>query len=639
VDVFAAAWTAGTLAVAADGHLDIPIDNAGNLLTTALVQGLTTTHNFNGLGVTIQLAPATVAATAPATGLLQFDTSLGGNGNGVPIPDWDAASGYGKPVLFTSSAASGACALWDLSAQNTPPTRLAFHATNAVQGFSCGCVDSKGNFYLYSLSGFGFSLTKLTPDLQTKTQTAFASPTVAQPSNAICLTIAGKDYAVTCGGQQVDVVNLSTVPPSYLGSFTGVTEPAVQRLGRLKVGSNAGFLWLIAASTQSGGAYTRPAQPFGFWRVTVRPGAVTPVTASRRFGLTPQQLGWTHFSNAAIDILGDETDGNPICWMNSVHLSNTWAVGTTYNQFDCVSDVATGHDYESLSGGNVGNVPAIGSTAFWRDLGVHQTVDESRMFKVNGNTGAVMWSILLRGGQLNGYREMSRVRFGKLRTMDPSAFASSNHDLHDTATLTGTDVVTTIWNVSPNFATQFYNDKTGQWIAGVGYGYSAGTPGSPIPQGATANVVNDYAQLVGTAAPYFPQIVAPNSATLLTVPAAIGYTYESDFQILRAIMPQEAGSQNGPALGKNRRTHHYAVLLQQTQGISFGTTFVSTAMHKAALASPGGNAYAANQLFSGVLWEPIEATSDFDNMICWKITRPFPATVCSVEGFLHTQDR
>lgn len=622
VDVMVGGVDSGTIAVAADGHLDVPIDNGG-LLTTALLQGLTSTHSFNGLGITIQLAPADVAATPASTGILEFDTSAGGDGNGNPFMDWDNPAG---PRLFTSSAASGACAWWDMKATDTPPTRLAFHATNAVQGLAAVAMDSKGVIYLGAFT----SLVRLAADLQSNSVASYASLSMSAPNQWLCVQVGGKDLLVSIGSAQLDVTDVTTPAPAHVASSTGVITEAVAAVhGRLRNTSSLAQLWVIGASSTSGGSYTRPGQNMGLYKATIR---ATTVSMRRHLDITPAMFGFTHFS-ANVDLLGDETDGNPIIWVQSSVLA-AWAVGTTYNQYDCVSNA--GHDFESLAGGNVGNNPPVGGDTHWRDLGVHDSVGGQKFIKINASTGAVMWTVTMVAG-LAGYRLLSRVRFGKLRVLDPSAHSASNHWLWDINTLTGAGVNTPadMNNVSPSFAKQAYNDKTGQWIGGVSYAQL----GVPAPIGHTASTFSTWAELGPVAGFSVPLIVPPNAATFLTVPAAIGYTYESDFQILRVIMPQEAGSQNGPALGKNRRTHHYAVLLQQTQGISFGTTFVSTAMHAASLTSPGGTPFKSNQLFSGVLWEPIEATSDFDNMICWKITRPFPATVCSVEGFLHTQDR
>lgn len=118
----------------------------------------------------------------------------------------------------------------------------------------------------------------------------------------------------------------------------------------------------------------------------------------------------------------------------------------------------------------------------------------------------------------------------------------------------------------------------------------------------------------------------------------VGFTYTSDGQIVRSIAPQESGARTGPALGKKRRVHQIAALLSNTQGISFGTSFAAGRMNAAQLATEGGTPLAANALYSGVHWMAIQDNDSYDGMICWRVTRPYPATICALEGFLNTKD-
>lgn len=125
----------------------------------------------------------------------------------------------------------------------------------------------------------------------------------------------------------------------------------------------------------------------------------------------------------------------------------------------------------------------------------------------------------------------------------------------------------------------------------------------------------------------------------------VGFAFSSKGQLLRPATIQQAGTRMGPALGKTRRSHVGSVLLHNTQGISFGTSFTdaiggTTSMKPARLMSPGGTvALAQNELFSGVLWEPLTDGSSLDSMLCWQITRPYPATVVAIGATVQTQDQ
>lgn len=129
----------------------------------------------------------------------------------------------------------------------------------------------------------------------------------------------------------------------------------------------------------------------------------------------------------------------------------------------------------------------------------------------------------------------------------------------------------------------------------------------------------------------------PTGTTTYTIPAVVGFTYTSQGQLLRPIIPQEAGTPLGPALGKTRRTHMYGLLVRASAGLSVGTDFAH--MNPAAFATPDGTPYAANELYSGVWWDTVDDDYSFDSMLAWQVTRPYPAIVCLAEGFLETQER
>jgi hypothetical protein len=117
----------------------------------------------------------------------------------------------------------------------------------------------------------------------------------------------------------------------------------------------------------------------------------------------------------------------------------------------------------------------------------------------------------------------------------------------------------------------------------------------------------------------------------------VGFTYTSQGQIVRPMTPQESGARNGPALGKKRKVNAFAALVVNTAGLYFGTSF--SKLNIANFRSPGGNPFASNALYSGVYWNTLQDDYSFDGMICWQSTRPYPATIAAIEGFIHTQDK
>jgi len=130
-------------------------------------------------------------------------------------------------------------------------------------------------------------------------------------------------------------------------------------------------------------------------------------------------------------------------------------------------------------------------------------------------------------------------------------------------------------------------------------------------------------------------------AGLLTIPCVIGFTYTSQGQILRVIRAQAAGAANGPALGKTRRTHMFSGLVANsvTGAVSYGTDFGVTLEPQVYTLDDQTTLLDQSQMFTGVTWSTINAESDFDNMISWQITRPYPHIQSAIGGFLQTQDR
>lgn len=162
-----------------------------------------------------------------------------------------------------------------------------------------------------------------------------------------------------------------------------------------------------------------------------------------------------------------------------------------------------------------------------------------------------------------------------------------------------------------------------------GYGYAAGKTLSVF--GGSAGDLGDYL-VSGSGTIVIPAASAAGVSSWLA-----GYSYVSRGQILRTINPVEAGSQNGPALGKTRRAHQFAALVANAQGQFFGTDF--SHLHAAEYRSPGGTPFAPNTLYNGIVWSMLDDDYSFDSQLCWEVRRPYPATILALGGFQHAQDR
>ena len=114
------------------------------------------------------------------------------------------------------------------------------------------------------------------------------------------------------------------------------------------------------------------------------------------------------------------------------------------------------------------------------------------------------------------------------------------------------------------------------------------------------------------------------------LPIALGHTFTSQVQIARPPVQQESATRTGPSQGKLRRAVYAAPLLVDAQGVSMGVDF----LRMRPIAFPSPNTVAAlplTQTFSGVILGLVDAESNYDNMWCWEITRPYPCTLAAVE--------
>lgn len=128
------------------------------------------------------------------------------------------------------------------------------------------------------------------------------------------------------------------------------------------------------------------------------------------------------------------------------------------------------------------------------------------------------------------------------------------------------------------------------------------------------------------------------SQVTVTVPVVIGQGYTSQAQVLRAATQEDIKSPSGAALGKKRRGHKFAALMENTgQAISFGTDF--THLRSANfLDTDDRTPLTADNLFSGVFWKALDDGYSYDSMLCWEVTRPFPCTVVALSTFIETQE-
>lgn len=643
VDVMLAGVDCGTLTVGTDGTLTIPF-SVNPLLTTAYLAGLTSSTQFRGLGLNFLITPAAVQnpnltgiASLPWTGkdmstwqpdcyLVDWDRNrlliLGSDGtnNALYATDFQYRQFYGK---FPSVNQFGSTV--------SVLTRDGGLVTFTI-AFNVGTAHKYNGAFAH-VGDFGAGSSQFNSD----------ATHIQYPAYADSFQAGSTDFAILSAltGSEITFLNLTGSPlngvPYWAGTNYAADEGrrAVVVHGR-RTYTTIGEAWAacVGNTTNGTGNGDGPGLQLGIYRFVVQPTGWSYMTKAPKLtnpaavypaGANP---AWTHF-NAVDSLMYDEADGNLVARVSSSALS-AWSSGTTYNAGDMAA--SSGHDFQSKVGSNLNHLPTVGGDANWTDLGV-SSVNGSAICKLSTTTGQVLWTIKdlshmfgsadLRQSRLNG------IFYGWFNASGPTEkFGYIN-------TLTGvyTQLIAFGSN-EPGY--EQYNSYNGVLIFEGGYDWNNGGSGFVGLYG-ISNPYGGWAILgPATGHVFFPPATA-TAAVYWDVPAAIGYAYPSQGQILRAVHPQEAGAQNGPALGKTRRSHMAGALLQQTQGIKFSTDF--NHLHTANLTSPGGTTYAKTALFSGIWWDTLDDDYGFDSMLCWEIDRPYPATVCAVEPFLHTQDR
>lgn len=259
--------------------------------------------------------------------------------------------------------------------------------------------------------------------------------------------------------------------------------------------------------------------------------------------------------------------------------------------------------------------------------------------------GELLWKIpvpvlptttSLRGSQIAGGRYVFIPNSGQ-----PSTTYIIN-------TLTGAYTTFTTANLT-GVTEQYYDAVSGQIIAFVNDVVSTpgvlqvgpGTPASfgPAVDGTAAR----WGRLtIGTYQPGTPGSALLAGQTQITsnpISAVVGFTYTTQGQVLRPVRPADVGAQNGPGFGKTKRQHMLAVLFAGAlyATVSFGTLF--NKLRPANFVQANNKPVPADQLYNDEYWHTLEDNYSFNSQLCWQVTRPVPANITALGGFVNTQDR
>lgn len=655
IQVWGDGYDVGDFVVQADGSVVLPVDNAADgPLTEAILDAITAQGAIWGIhNVTIAIGDPTAAVKPDVTGIVVPSLTGGNYPDSINFAiNWDRSQVYLIGAGNTTGNPTPGPGITSLDpnlvSQNFFRSGFSMIGDSVQtadrflgQGNQFSTIDNHGRYYIMhsstnygQVSQFDPALSKLgTIGIDSAFPGASAFP---QPNTMTSFSAGGHDYVLMTRlfSLATDVVLIDTDPfaaMSVAGTPFGPPAPlrsssdlyACPGPSFTSGGHQGGTAFVLLVDDPSQTINVNPAE---LYTITVAGGSPA-WTANGT--VTPAQISNHSYhqfdQHPTFGMMLDKTDGNPIAIMN-LHQPTPWDHLHSYSIGDFVL-ATNNHSYESRTNTNVGNDPTTSPTN-WTDLGstVGDTLVWLVKFRNTPGVTDVVWAIPIPGGfpaSLQFGLNTFNVKSGKVALLANGT--GSGLTLLWVDTLAGLIISN---DVIPGFSAGLhsYDANTGRVVV---FGTDdASTPGHPVPTppGAFSAKWAEFSH------------VAPPSQGFFTGPFVGGLTYTSQGQLLMPVSPVETGARNGPALGKTRRTNEIAFLLARTQGISYGTDF--GAMNPLRLrAADDATPLAINVLFSGVVWDNLEDDYSLNSQPAWEVTRPYPATVLAIEGFLETQDR
>lgn len=150
-------------------------------------------------------------------------------------------------------------------------------------------------------------------------------------------------------------------------------------------------------------------------------------------------------------------------------------------------------------------------------------------------------------------------------------------------------------------------------------------------------LANETVSILGDGAILAQTTVSAVGSVGLSLPAAkvsIGYTYNSDAQLLRS----KDGSAQGTSIGSTRRVNRVAFMLHNVAELLVGPTFTNLLPVEEFARGDVLNADSPVPLFDGVIRENVQGAYTYSDTICFRQSQPLPGMIQSVVRFLEEFD-
>ena len=76
-----------------------------------------------------------------------------------------------------------------------------------------------------------------------------------------------------------------------------------------------------------------------------------------------------------------------------------------------------------------------------------------------------------------------------------------------------------------------------------------------------------------------------------------------------------------------------------TAVVSLAALYFGNSLRPGNMTNPDGSALDPGELYTGLVNDTMDADYDTEGKLAWEITRPYPAIVTAVSGYLQTQDK
>ena len=612
-----------------DGTITVPFGAAGGKFTLAFLQSLSGLTFKNGSPASSIVTVNPPPPDDPGSITILQDT----------MPAWQTDSknmavNWGSNVAYVQMTAGFSdSGIWAFNMANGAPLANILTGSLFIDGPMIVAVD--GNVYCASGASSNHALEQFNPTTLAHTAsygTADISTNVDYGhfiGAEIMASVGAGGAPMLAAMGQGNIASFTLAPMSYAGNklaYTGAIggmAPAPNEGAVYTSSWDATHLYVYQTSIGPNAATWPPlTTPPAAWSGATNYFVDDQVSLQDRYYQSLINANLNNTPTAGGDAnWTDITDANPYITTRAIATLAPADIDATWPNFDTTLDVMTALWYDQTDGDLIFFAHTLASVPQQSYL-VKMRVDGSIVWKapITGTVSRIGVNTIIKNGVLAIW---STGGGGHMNVVNTLTGAFSTYSIPGVA-MTGF-----------SGSAMSFDTATGKFVALMDY--AGTTPGAPQPSSPTTPysfngtwaMVDLGGRFQGTA----------STTTTYEHSAVVGFTYTSQGQLLRPIIPQDTGAQDGPALGKLRRIAQYSALVSQAGvgALSVGTSF--TKLRSVTFKTPGGTVIQAPTLFNGVLWDTLEDDSNFDGQICWQISRPLPLTLNAIGGFPQTQDK